>query len=126
MVTTNRVRVNILLRKINKRHDIVERSQITQGNTNYTLPVPQAPTSTNGMSIDHIIRVRARVLLQRQSTRHLPPSSQLLQNLVRFVQVLPTRSRIAVTTRANMDVLLGRFDLNLVVAKVRPIAVQEV
>lgn len=133
---TNKPQIDVSLHKIDKRHDVIERRHVAKRHANYISSTLTTPTSAHGMSVHHIVGVGAGILLQRQSTRKKKPSHPHLQHLLRLIQVLPTRSGIAVAARADVDVLRSGRQLDLpitllahsyvVVAEVRPVGVLQV
>lgn len=103
---TNTPCINIGLNKIDIPHNIVEIGEISQ----------RHPDSPHRLSIHHVDLVGAAILLQRQRFEHR----------LGLLQVLPTSSRIAVTSGANVNISGGGLDLDLIISDVTPISSQKI
>lgn len=103
---TNTPRVNVCLHKVDIPHNIIEVGEIAQRHAD----------SAHRLPIDHVDLVGAAVLLQRQR----------LQHALRLLEILPAGSGIAVTPCADMNVLSGRFGLDLVISDVTPVGPQQI
>ena len=83
-----------------------------------------------------IIGIRTRIFFQSQTIHHSPSHQVHLVQIVWLLQILPTSSWIAMTTRTNMDILGSRCCLNLqlnhtngiyiIISNIRPITTPKI
>lgn len=103
--------VQIASQKLNQPRDILEARQIPHRDPHYALPFAPNHTSAQRNSLVAVNRIRATIFLH----------PQLLIHLLGLIQVLSTRSRVAMTPRPHMHIRPRRIHLHRIIPDVTPV-----